>query len=231
MLLLGVDLETTGLDTQNDDIIEVGAVVWDTERKAPVKMYSNLVKTNIPLKNEIVELTGIHEADISNWGVSLEEAISSFFEISKKCQYIVAHNGKEFDKKFFDRAFKSFPQYQVNLNWIDTMTDLPYPSSIKTRKLTHLASDHNFLNPFSHRSLFDVLTMMKVFSNYPIDQVLEFANSPLVKVIAHVSFDEKDKAKALGFRWDSNRKIWYSGMREALLNQTEFPFPTSCEAI
>ena len=36
MYLLGIDLETTGIDPSSSDIIEIGYMVWDTNFSHPV---------------------------------------------------------------------------------------------------------------------------------------------------------------------------------------------------
>lgn len=231
MLVLGLDLETTGLDPAKDEIIEVGAVVWDTDRKSPVKIYSELVHATVPISPEITKITGITNEDVATWGVSPQEALINLEALAGKCSHLVAHNGLEFDKHFLDRCLKDFPDIQLGLPWIDTMTDLPYPEDLKTRKLSYVAAEHGFLNPFAHRSLFDVLTMMKVFSAYPLDQILELTQSPMLRVVAQVSYADRDKAKGMGFRWDPNRKEWYSGLREAQVKRVEFPFPITCEVL
>jgi len=231
MLVLGLDLETTGLDVATDEIIEVGAVMWDTDRKLPVKMYSEMVQIQNPLSPEITKITGITHEDLATWGVSAQEACMNLEALVSPCQYIVAHNGLNFDKLFIDRYLEAMPDIKIDLPWIDTMTDLPYPKDLKIRKLSYVAAEHGFLNPFVHRSLFDVLTMLKVFSSYPINEIIEFSNSPMVRVVAHVSFEEKDKAKRLGFRWDPTRREWFSGLREAQAKKSEYPFPISCETL
>lgn len=231
MLVLGLDLETTGLDPLKDDIIELAAVVWDCDRQTPLKIYNEMVQTPKNLPEEITRLTGIIPQDLTNWGVSIQEALLHLESLAQKCHFIVAHNGREFDQLFIQKYLKSYSDIQITLPWIDTCTDLPYPNDLKTRKLAYLAAEHGFLNPFPHRSLFDVLTMMKVFSEYPIQQILDFTQSPMVRVVAQVSFDERDKAKAMGFRWDPQRKEWYNGLREAQIKQIKYPFPITCEML
>lgn len=231
MLVLGLDLETTGLNPSEDEIIEVGAVIWDTKRQAPVKMYNELVHAQNKLSPEITRITGITDEDLTNWGVSPQEAFINLEALAAKCEYIVAHNGLGFDKLFIDRYLKSMTDVKIDLPWIDTLTDLPYPEDLKTRKLSYVAAEHGFLNPFAHRALFDVLTMLKVFSSYSVSETIELASSPMVRVVAHVSFEEKDKAKSLGFRWDPSRREWFSGLREVQAKKTEYPFPISCEAL
>jgi oligoribonuclease (3'-5' exoribonuclease) len=36
MKLLGIDLETTGLDVTKDRIIEIGMVLWETDTQTPI---------------------------------------------------------------------------------------------------------------------------------------------------------------------------------------------------
>ncbi len=231
MLLLGLDLETTGLNPDADDIIEIAAVIWDTHRQSPIKIYNELVQTQQILSPEITRLTGIEQSDLNNWGVSPQEILFNLESLSKKCSYIVAHNAKEFDQKFILRYLKENPEVQITLPWIDTLTDLPYPNDMKTRKLMHLGAEHGFLNPFPHRSLFDVLTMFKILSHYPIEQVIELLESPLVRAVAQVSFDEREKAKTLGFKWDPQRKEWFKSLREIQLKQEEYPFKIISETL
>ena len=50
---------------------------------------------------------------------------------------------------------------------------------IKTRSLPYLAADHGFLNPFPHRALFDVMTMIQIAGMYDINEILKYADSPI----------------------------------------------------
>ena len=52
MYLLGIDMETTGLDPSSD-IIEVGYMVWDSSLSCSVECASYLIKYNKPLPEDI----------------------------------------------------------------------------------------------------------------------------------------------------------------------------------
>ena len=43
MRIAGIDLETTGFDVNQDRITEVGFVIWDTDLKAPLLSYGQMV--------------------------------------------------------------------------------------------------------------------------------------------------------------------------------------------
>lgn len=87
------------------------------------------------------------------------------------------------------------------------MRDIPWPSQPDSTKLKYVASDHGLINPFSHRAIFDVLTMLKVLSCYDLAEVLKHKNKPDIiirAVVPHPKNDGgvgKDKAKLAGFRW------------------------------
>lgn len=224
MYVLGVDLETTGLSSERDQIIEVGAVVWDTRQNKPVTMMNRLINIGPrQLEEEIIELTGIEQKHLREFGVSELTALNELIELSEQCKYVVAHNGPQFDKVFLERAMGRY-DLSMDLPWIDTLHDVPYRDDVKTRKLTYLATEHKFLNPFSHRALFDVLTMMEVVSKYDWDEVVELSKSPTVRVQAIVSYDERSKAKEAGFRWDAPNKVWIKDMKQIQLETTNFPF-------
>lgn len=224
MLLLGLDLETTGLNPNSDQIIEVGAVVWDTDRNAPVDILNDLIdigELQVPV--EITQITGIATQDLLNFGKEEEEVLGKLLELMDKCDYVVAHNGNNFDKKFLEEAFAKYGMNN-DKEWIDTLYDVPYSDDIKTRKLTYLAAEHRFLNPYAHRAIFDVMAMFKVLENYNIDEVIQLSKSPTIKVQAKVSYDDREKAKQAGFRWDAPNRAWVKEMKEVHLQQSSFPF-------
>ncbi|MFK8139296.1 MAG: exonuclease domain-containing protein [Bdellovibrionales bacterium] len=227
MLLLGLDLETTGLSWEFDRIIEIGAVVWDTDESRPVAIQSELVNIGEQSLPKIIsDLTGIFDKDLAKFGISEKQALLSTINLAEHCDYVVAHNGNSFDKKFLDKALESHG-LELSLPWIDTMHDVPYSDGIKTRKLSYLATEHAFLNPYSHRACFDVLTMFKVLENYDINEVVELSKSPTVKVQAVVSYDDRNKAKEAGFRWDSSNRAWVKEMKEVHLQTMKLPFETT----
>jgi DNA polymerase III alpha subunit (gram-positive type) len=226
MIVLGLDLETTGLNAADCEIIEVGAVLWDWDRQVPVRMMSELVQCPHEIPNEIVELTGIQNSDLQRWGVPLADALRKLHSMAAGAKYLVAHNGVQFDRLFLQKAWSKFPETQIDLPWIDTTCDLPIPKEIQTRKLSYLAAEMGFLNPFAHRSLFDVLTMLKVMSRFEQEEILKLQASPLKRIVAQVSYEEKDLAKAQGFRWDAQKRYWYLEGKECVLSGKQFPFPT-----
>lgn len=226
MIVLGVDLETTGLDVGQCEIIEIGAVLWDWRRHRPVKIFSELIHCEVPIPTEISALTGIDAQDVELWGVPLLDGLVAVHDLAQQAQFLVGHNGLQFDRLFFERAWIQHPSTRVHLEWIDTTCDLPLAKSIQTRKLSYLAAEMGFLNPFAHRSLFDVLTMLKVLSRFEPDEVLRMQSSPLKRIVAQVSYEDRELAKGQGFRWDPKQKHWYLEGKECVLVDREYPFPT-----
>lgn len=229
MKLLGLDFETSGLDPQQDRIIEIGAVLWDTDRKAPLEVLGRLVQhPGLKLSDEITQLTGITQEDLDQQGIPIETALARLRELLDHADFVVAHNGNQFDRPFLEEALNraSLMDLLWNKPWIDTMTDVPYPESIRTRKLNHLAADHQVFNPLPHRAVFDVVVMLQILSQYPIAEVVELAKSPTLEIRANVSYEDRNLAKDRGYRWDGERKIWFKTIKELHLDrESQAGFP------
>lgn len=231
MHLLGLDFETTGIDPKKDQVIEVGAVVWDVVRKIPVKIYSTFVDwEGLQVTDETTRITGITQRDIIEYGELPEHVFAWLSNEITKCEAVVAHNGSVFDRLFYDEWSLKY-SHAPNLPspiWVDTMLDLDYDERITTRHLPYLAAEHGFLNPWAHRAVFDVLTMMRVLSHYDIEQVMYSAKQPVVEVQALVSYDEKELAKEKKFRWDADRKRWTKQMKAHKVEEecSKYPFRT-----
>ena len=209
MYLLGIDLETTGLDPEHDEIIEFGYVMWCTHEKKPITMGGFLIKPAIPISKEIEDITGITNNSLriaSTYKEHIERVIEP---IAFSCKHIVGHNGIAFDKKFLeaDPIFKTIDPL-FSRNWIDTKIHVNYPKHIKTRKLTHLAADHGIHIGHAHRAMFDALGMMLILSKYDIIETIERSKSSLFELTARVTYDERKKAKDAGFHFRPTTKSW-----------------------
>ena len=233
--ILGFDLETTGLDPKTDRIIEVGAVLWDWDRQMPIDMISKMCwhtdDGTIPQIPELItKLTGITGPDLKEHGISTAHVLQRFMSMARGV-YIMAHNAP-FDMGFLSAECEKLGiPMSIGAGVIDSRTDIKYDKDLhKSRALTHLAASHGFLNPFAHRAVFDVLTMLKVASNYDLDEIIARSKSPSVILTAHVSFDEKDKAKAAGFHWKPEVKSWQMTVKQCdLEDDMGFGFRTSAE--
>lgn len=216
MLILGLDFETTSLDVEKCEVIEVGAVLWETNTAKPVKMLSELVKIDGEVSAETETITGITAADLDEHGISQLEACGRLNDLVDESLFVMAHNGTAFDKPVFEAWEQRLaPVPERSILWLDTAVDIVYPTHIKTRNLRHLAAEHGFLNPFAHRAIFDVLTMLRVASQYDIHAIIARAAEPTMCVEAIVSFERRDLAKDRGYRWYGPRKMWWKSFKES----------------
>lgn len=228
MRVLGIDVETTGLEAGEDHIIEIGAVLWDTEAAKPLSMVSETIISNKELSEEIQGITGITPEQVKP---PIAKPIGNvLYEVecmAHQAERYVAHNA-EFDRQFLEYAAHHFEFPWVELPWIDTITDVPYPDKITTRKLTFLAAEHGFLILDAHRALFDVMAMLRVTSHYDWDKILWLADSPTIKVIGKQKFEDNHLVKAKGFRWDGEAKRWGKEVKKVLFDEEcktyDFPY-------
>jgi len=223
MLICGFDLETTGLNTETDSIIEIGAVLWDTDLNTPMRIFSSLVYVpeGTVISDEAASVNGITREMLTLHGISAWAAIKEVRNLIALSDYIVGHNIRSFDEPMLKQGFLREHVAWINKPLIDTMTDLPFPKKIKGRTLIGLTAEHGFLNPFPHRAVTDVLASLKLLSCYPLAEVLRIANSPFLYIAADVPFQRKDEAKKLGYRWHGNQRFWWKQIRDFQLAEEQ----------
>jgi predicted DnaQ family exonuclease/DinG family helicase len=90
-----LDIETTGLDPQKSEIIEIGAVRFVKGVKKDE--FNVLIKPSIPVPTMIKQLTGIKESDLEE-GVSSKQALSGLLNYLKD-DLVICHNSS-FDVTF-----------------------------------------------------------------------------------------------------------------------------------
>lgn len=241
-LFCTIDFETTGLKTDEDEVIEMGWVIH-THQKI-IGMHNYLIKPSERISQEIEEITNITNDDLDQFGVSHMFAFTTFIadlylsglEFPK---YFVGHRAREFDMLFFKRYIKNYfancgDETQQHLQkpildteWICTMNDLPFPKSMKTRKLTHLSYEHGYYIQDAHRALFDCLGCFNLLKKYDIKQVIQMRDDPVVTVNARVKPPWEDKgfskewAGLAEFRGKKNADNTYTYSKQMRKSQFE----------
>lgn len=89
------DLETTGTDTENDRIIEIGVVVF--ENGVAVDRWQQLVDPEVPLPEIITEVTGIKPEELVGQP-KLQDVVDKVLEVIVGAPLLLAYN-HEFDTK------------------------------------------------------------------------------------------------------------------------------------
>lgn len=217
MLIAGFDVETTGLDTEKDWIIEAAVVLWDTEGKhrKQVLSFESLVKGahigKIP--EEATAIHGLTLSDCEKWGKPANYILSKLAGLFERADAICAHNGNAFDRPMFESNCRRLGVPFPERPWVDSAGDIPFPAPCKQRSLLYLSAWHGFLNPFPHNACSDVLSMLRIADQYDWKETLAMAKSPSIIVKAGVNFDTKELAKKLAFQWDGTHKIWTKSLK------------------
>ena len=97
---VAIDLETTGLDTENDAIIEIGAVRFD--ESGVRDGFQTLVNPRRPVPHVVQDLTGISEEAVA--AAPVLQAVASQLQAFIGDRPLVGHNITGFDVLFLDRA-------------------------------------------------------------------------------------------------------------------------------
>ncbi len=124
------DIETTGLDTNLDQITEIGAVKID--HGSIIEKFSTFVKPTIEIPYEVQELTHITNEMVEN-APPIEHVIKQFYEFSKDC-ILCGHNIIKFDIKFIKR-YGLMVGLDFDNDIIDTMNEARL-SRLKVSKFT-----------------------------------------------------------------------------------------------
>jgi DNA polymerase-3 subunit epsilon len=194
--VLALDVESTGLDPKKDQIVELGWALWDADVHELVVSGGALVH-GVEIPFAIEKITGIRPEWPGTHGIPLSALLMLMAQLSYRADALVAHNAP------FDRAFLEAAGFKRdNGLWIDTLTDLPHDGEPDSRKLRYLALDRGLVPVFPHRAQFDAILTAQLLGTFDFDAVLARAKSPNRIVRALVSYDDREKAKALGFRWE-----------------------------
>jgi DNA polymerase-3 subunit epsilon len=233
--VLILDLETTGLDPHEDQVIEVGHVLWSVEHRTLVECFSSLVSAG---SNGAEPFNAIPVA--ASTGCDRDLAWEVVANGARAADAVLAHQA-DFDRGFVEaepgkqsgsvlQLFETLEPLR-SLPWICTIEDFLWPVQRPFHSLVHVALAHGVAVTSAHRAINDCLLLARLLErlgddvDVALDVALERALRPKARFIARTTYHEKDLVKASGFHW--NGLVW--SRRMAVEDAEALPFEVITE--
>jgi DNA polymerase-3 subunit epsilon len=218
-----LDVETTGLSHEQDQIIEVGIRKFKFNRDTGEVIsleagYSAFQDPGVALSEEIKILTGITDEMLKGQSIDWTEVE----KILADCHVLIAHNAS-FDRPFVDAktAVSAEKIWACSLRQVDWSR-----KGLPSQKLDVLSLYHGFFND-AHRALSDADTLLyllnqkdqKLGTPYLLELITE-ARKPMVNVFANSApFETKDMLRERKYRWNPQEKVWSKKISKDDLDQ------------
>ena len=196
--VLIIDTETTGLDENKDEVIEIGCILFHVSSRSVLSQVSFL----LPVRTNEAEYVNGISAEVTNIDQPWQDGLNFFLKLVDYSDLIVAHN-VEFDRKWFGKG--RLPKLEKN--WICSLEDInwSFQKSLKSRpSVTDLALSFSIPVWNLHRALSDCFYISEVFKKCNnLEELLLKATEPRSLYKALVSYEERYLAKNAGFRWNT----------------------------
>jgi len=156
------DLETTGLDADKHEIIEIAAIKF-TRGQTVQQTFQGLVKPSKHLPKKIIELTSITDDMLEKDGDTLLHAVVGFAAFAENLR-LVSFNA-DFDMAFLQRAASTcgLPQFNNPVSCALKMVRRAWPNR-KSYRLVDLAKDGEIDEGKAHRALEDARRTLIIYS-------------------------------------------------------------------
>lgn len=207
-----LDTETTGTNPLTDKIIELGIVIVEYcpetgQVYRVLETFDELEYPGMPIPPESTAIHHITDGMVQGKKINDEAVETLMADVS----LVIAHNA------FFDRGFveSRLPLFKKK-SWACSYAQVPWKAEgMGSSGLEFLAYRFGF-HYAGHRASIDCHALLEVLqSELPVSGtkvmkvLLEKARLPKVKVWAlNAPFDNKDKLKERGYRWDGERRLW-----------------------
>lgn len=211
--LLLVDFETCGFIAGQDDVIEIGLVqvaYSPSLRKitAISEITSQLECPTTTISPLITRITGITNEMVA--GKRIDDAHVA--RLANSSSVLIAHNA-QFDRSFWSARFPALPE-QI---WGCSVKDIDwYTNGFESAKLEYLLMKSGYFYE-GHRAAIDCLAMVQLFEVVPnaLPELLANAQKTCFKIFAKgVGFADKEIVKARGYKWDGEKRHWWTTVSE-----------------
>jgi DNA polymerase-3 subunit epsilon len=216
-----LDVETTGLDSASDEVIELGMVKFtylpSGEIVRVVDTFSSLNEPTRQIPLEATKLHGITDDMVA--GHKIDETMVDAF--ASDAAIVIAHNAS-FDRRFTERYWPVF----VDKPWACSVSNIDWRAyGFEGSRLGYLLAGVGMFHE-AHRAVDDCRALLEILARpIPIVEgtalslLLDNARKRTVRIWAEQSpFDLKDELKKRGYRWSSGEdgrpKAWYVDVDE-----------------
>lgn len=207
---VALDVETTGLDHDNNKIIELAIqrFRFDAEGRIVEVGQPRVWREDpgVTLDPRVVMLTGLTDEVLA--GQVIDDPLAA--SILGSADLIIAHNAA-FDRPFVDRrlpatAGKAWACTLAEPDWLELGFD--------GRALSHLLAQCGWFYE-GHRAENDILALIHLLAHQLpgggniLSKLVECSERPSFRVNAvDAPFEAKDRLKARGYRWNADLGVW-----------------------
>ena len=216
-LALILDVETTGLSAQVDRAIQLAIrpFYFDPETYEVTGIAKQMVFYNDPgepLREEIIEITGITDDDVSGEKIDWEWIRNALH----RAEVIITHN-VPFDRQFVEAELvRAGLPYTDGPIWCCSMRQVDWRAICKpSNSLEVLCAWSGFFYD-SHKADADVDALFHLLrKNEKIKELIERGTSPEHRVFAVGSPIEMNPLlKRRWYRWDPGARMWWKGFEK-----------------
>ena len=208
-----IDVETTGLDHDKDQIIEIGLRTFKFNRETGEILclgmfYSGFQDPGMSLSAEIIEVTGITDEMVAGQNIDWGEVD----HILSACHIIIAHNAS-FDRPFIEKH----SIVACDKIWACSLKQVGWKAhGFPSQKLDILSIYHGFFAD-AHRALNDTDALIYLLSfsseKTKIPYLLELLNNArkdtLIIHATNTKYEKKDLLKSRKYQWDDKNRNWW----------------------
>jgi DNA polymerase-3 subunit epsilon len=215
-----LDTETTGLDLERDEVIELALLPFEYERDTGrivridrERALSALRQPSLPIPVESARIHGLSDEQVAGHVIDPEQVRAAV----EDAQLVIAHNAA-FDRPMVEKCWPIFEKK----HWACSLVDIDWKrENLSTAKLDYLLMKQGWFHD-GHRALVDALAAvflltlpLPVSGKRALAALLECARRPLYAVRAEeTAFVQRAALKARGYRWDSGEsrrtKAWWT---------------------
>lgn len=184
MIILGLDLETNGLssDEHEIEVVEFGGVLFHVESKTVIASFGKVYKVDV-WSDDAYQVHKIPK-DISDLGVFAKDDIDPWQALSGwKSDIIVAHNAPH-DHPLVTTLWPEF----LSKPWLCTQRDLDHnkvlPRKAYSKRLAHLCVDYEIKIDNWHRAQADAEACARIAAFHDLEEALAYKNLPKYRFIA-----------------------------------------------